>query len=48
MPRERTTYKRLRMIHIRLSEELHQQLRIQVAKEDQIIQDWVKKLIKEL
>ena len=45
MPREKTTHTRPKMIHIRLSEELHQQLRIQVAKENQTIQDWVEQLI---
>lgn len=45
MPREKTTHKKPKMIHIRLSEELHQQLRIQVAKENQTIQDWVEQLI---
>jgi len=45
MPREKTTQTKPKMIHIRLSEELHQQLRIQVAKENQTIQDWVEQLI---
>ena len=45
MPREKTTHTKSKMIHIRLSEELHQQLRIQVAKENQTIQDWVERLI---
>jgi predicted HicB family RNase H-like nuclease len=45
MPREKTTHTKPKMIHIRLSEELHQQLRIQVAKENQTIQDWVEQLI---
>ncbi len=45
MPREKTTHTKPKMIHIRLSEELHQQLRIQVAKENQTIQDWVEGLI---
>ncbi len=45
MPRENTTHTKPKMIHIRLSEELHQQLRIQVAKENQTIQDWVEQLI---
>ncbi len=45
MPREKTTHTKPKMIHIRLSEELHQQLRIQVAKENQTIQDWVEELI---
>jgi predicted HicB family RNase H-like nuclease len=45
MPREKTTHTKPRMIHIRLSEELHQRLRIQVANENLTIQDWVEKLI---
>jgi predicted HicB family RNase H-like nuclease len=45
MPRKKTTHTKPKMIHIRLSEELHQQLRIQVAKENQTIQDWVERLI---
>lgn len=45
MPRDKTTHTKPKMIHIRLSEELHQQLRIQVAKENQTIQDWVEQLI---
>jgi predicted HicB family RNase H-like nuclease len=44
MPREKTTHTKPKMIHIRLSDELHQQLRIQVAKENQTIQDWVEQL----
>lgn len=45
MPREKTTHTRPKMIHIRLTEDLHQKLRIQVAKENQTIQDWVERLI---
>lgn len=45
MPREKTTHTKPKMIHIRLTEELHQKLRIQVAKENQTIQDWVERLI---
>lgn len=45
MPREKTTHTKPKMIHIRLTEELHQKLRIQVAKENQTIQDWVEQLI---
>jgi len=45
MLREKTTHTKPKMIHIRLSEELHQQLRIQVAKANQTIQDWVEQLI---
>ena len=45
MPREKTTHTKPKMIHVRLSEALHQQLRVQVAKENQTIQDWVEQLI---
>lgn len=45
MPREKTTHTKSKMIHIRSSEELHQELRIQVAKENQTIQDWVEQLV---
>jgi len=45
MPREKTTHTKPKMIHIRLSEELHQRLRIQVANENLTIQDWVEELI---
>jgi len=47
MPREKTTHTKPKMIHIRLSEELHQKLRIQVANENLTIQDWVEKLIED-
>jgi len=45
MPREKTIHKKPKTIHIRLSEELHQKLRIKVANENITIQDWVEKLI---
>jgi len=47
MPREKTTHTKPKMIHIRLSEKLHQKLRIQVANENLTIQDWVEKLIED-
>lgn len=47
MPREKTTHTKPKMIHIRLSEELHQKLRIQVANENLTIQDWVERLIED-
>jgi predicted HicB family RNase H-like nuclease len=47
MPREKTAHTKPKMIHIRLSEELHQKLRIQVANENLKIQDWVEKLIED-
>ena len=36
-----------RMIHIRLPEQIHKLLRIEVASQDTTIQDWVSGLIKE-
>lgn len=30
-----------RMVHVRLSEELHKQLRIRAAESDMTLQDWV-------
>jgi len=47
MPRGKTTHTKPKMIHIRLSEKLHQKLRIQVASENLTIQDWVEKLIED-
>jgi len=34
-----------RMIHVRLTEEVHKRLRIRVAEEDTSIQEWVAGLI---
>jgi predicted HicB family RNase H-like nuclease len=34
-----------RMIHVRLSPELHRRIRIQAAEKDVTIQDWVRDLI---
>jgi len=45
MPREKTTLTKPKMIHIRLSEEVHQRLRIKVANENITIQDWVEMLL---
>jgi len=45
MPRKRTTFKKPKMIHVRLSEDLHQKLRIHVASKKLTIQDLVEKLI---
>ncbi len=47
MPREKTTHTKPKMIHIRLSEKLHQRLRIQVANENLTIQDWVENPIED-
>ena len=30
-----------RMVHVRLSEDLHKRLRVKVAEEDTTLQDWV-------
>jgi predicted HicB family RNase H-like nuclease len=35
----------VRMVHVRLSPELHKELRVRVAEEDTSIQDWVAALI---
>ena len=47
MPRDKTAHTKPKMIHIRLSEELHHRLRVQVANENLTIQDYVEKLIDE-
>jgi len=47
MPREKTAHTKPKMIHVRLSEDLHKKLRIQVANENLTIQDWVEKLIED-
>ena len=36
-----------RMIHVRLTDEIHRLLRIRVAEEDTHIQDWVSRLIED-
>jgi len=46
MPEDENVGKRPRMIHIRLSEDVHKRLRIRVAELDTTIQDWVAKLVK--
>ena len=35
-----------RMLHIRVSRELHRQIRLRVAEEESSIQKWIAKLIK--
>jgi len=47
MPREKTAHTKPKMIHVRLSEELHHRLRVQVANKNLTIQDYVEKLIDE-
>ena len=41
MPRKKLPEKRERMIHVRLTDELHKRLKIETAKARQTIQDWV-------
>jgi len=45
MPRMKLPEKRERMIHVRLTDDLHKQLKIEVAEKRQTIQDWVSNLI---
>jgi len=45
MPRKKLPEKRERMIHVRLTDDLHKQLKIEVAEKRQTIQDWVSALI---
>lgn len=45
MPRENMTHTKPKMVHIRLSEDLHQRLRIKVANDNLTIQDWVEMLL---
>lgn len=37
---------KMRMIHVRIPEELHKRLRIRAAEKDTTIQDWVAALIR--
>jgi len=46
MSRENLNQTKNRMVHIRLSEELHKKLRIRAAETDMTIQDWVVNAIK--
>lgn len=48
MPKKTPPENKGRMIHIRLSEDLHKKLRVRVAEEDVTIQDWVSDLIKRI
>lgn len=41
MPRKKLTEKRERMIHVRLTDDMHKRLKIEVAHNRQTIQDWV-------
>jgi len=41
MPRNDRNRPQTRMVHVRLSEELHKRLRIRAAESDTTLQDWV-------
>jgi len=45
MPRKKLPEKRERMIHVRLTDDLHKKLKIEVASKGQTIQDWVTNVI---
>jgi len=45
MPRKKLPEKRERMIHVRLTDDLHNKLKIEVTHNRQTIQDWVENLI---
>lgn len=45
MPRKKLPEKRERMIHIRLTDDLHKRLKVEIAHNQQTIQDWVTELI---
>jgi len=45
MPRKKLPERKERMIHVRLTDDMHKQLKIEVAEKRQTIQDWVSELI---
>lgn len=45
MPRKKLPEKREKMIHVRLTDDMHKKLKIEVAQKRQTIQDWVTELI---
>jgi len=45
MPRKKLPEKRERMIHVRLTDEMHKNLKMEVASKSQTIQDFVLGLI---
>ena len=45
MARQKTDKQKLRMIHVRITDDLHKRLRIKAAELDTTIQDWVGELI---
>jgi len=45
MPRKKLPEKHERMIHVRLTDDLHKQLKVEVAEKRKTIQDWVSDLI---
>ena len=46
MKEHRQEKPKMRMIHVRIPEELHKRLRIRAAEKDTTIQDWVAALIR--
>ncbi len=47
MPKRNPIRAEGKMIHVRLSEATHKKLRMQVAKEDTTMQDWLARLIED-
>jgi len=47
MPRRKSAEAKERMIHIRLADGVHKQIKISAAMSDQTMQDWVTNLIEE-
>jgi len=47
MPRKKLPEKRERMIHVRLTDELHKKLKVEVAHKGKTIQDWVVNIIEQ-
>lgn len=45
MPRKKSAIPKERMIHVRLTDDLHKKLKMEVAENQQTIQDWVLRLI---
>lgn len=46
MQKDNLKQAKTRMVHVRLSEELHKRLRIRAAESDTTLQDWVAMAIK--
>ena len=45
MPKKTTPVRPKKMIHVRLVEDVHRELRIEAAKKGMTIQEWVSKII---